>query len=382
MLQSVADSPANAMTFHVDVEQGRALAMPSFEALAVSRRLLQATGGFVDAPPHGLVVSLDIDRVRLVHAELIEQITNMTRGTLNAARGVGAASAMQMLADGSDFRAALPLGPDALWALYEMLGLGAIRAEQWRISFDVGEAWADVEQDFDVRALLHSTRFELLRLRLAEGTPLAELFAALAPAPEVEGALLTLGVDRARFPRACANWLRPLAEVAKGEGAPCDRYLDSFAELVSAWSGRLALFIEEDGAPFLLVDVESGRGDDPGALATWLEPLIDAAGIRGVSGGVHLEQRSGRRHVLVDTAGEIVLTMGRDEELAWFARGDVATLPADLAVRFRQPASTAFVGAAPALMIRAGETGLDLHVVGDEVRVSCRPATDERSPLR
>jgi hypothetical protein len=137
------------------------------------------------------------------------------------------------------------------------------------------------------------------------------------------------------FAAAFAQWFRPIAAVVKGEGPPCDRYVDELAALLGGWGGRLALVPGAGDAPVLLVsaretDVSLQRWLD------WLAPLLATARVEGLPADQRPERLDDGTLVLRDALGQLALRARLDDGVLWIVSGDAADPPLDLVQRFRE----------------------------------------------
>jgi hypothetical protein len=227
------------------------------------------------------------------------------------------------------------------------------------------------------RSLLNGFVSEL-RVRAAPGTPLIALAAALRPAPEMHDALV-FATDGPAFGRAVADWMRPLGELAKGEGAPCDRYLDELASILSGMGGTMALQASDDRG-CLMASGGSITPDSLQRLRTWATPILAAAGVGEAetsSASLTTRELSGGRTLLVAADGSPSATIGRRGEIAWLCSGESEAPDAALTAFERALASPPAAGA-PSLCLRSESIEADLRADGRELQLELRRTDDGR----
>ncbi len=430
MLAAMREPAADVMPIQVDVIDGHGLLVPSFEAVPVCLNLAAATGAFAASPPHDLVVSLDLRRLARVHAEALKQAEDRLRALATGAGVGGIFGAIAAARHGADAR-----GPsfnwEVLWAVKSMLDLDAVDAVQCQLDFDGAAAagtglWGGADPadpppanrpgdrdsgdsdpgdndpgdsdsgDSDpgdrtqrpeprdaLAALWRAVPQAALRARLGEASTLMPVVQTLAPAPLVGDVALVLAADAPAFARAFAECFRPVAEVVKGRGPPCDRYLDELATLLGGWGGVLALAVPPDGPPALLVSLAEGpaQGAAPGSAADfqawldWLQPLLLTARVEGMGAGLLLESRDDGLTTLHGSEG-VVATLGRRGPIGFCVFGDTAVAPAELCDRLQRALVAATGDPGPVLRADAFGAALDLDVDGRDLTLHWAVAPD------
>jgi hypothetical protein len=364
MLASIGELSQLEFPLQVRIEGDHALVVPSFEALAVCRDFLQEVRGFEHARPAEAMLSMDLAQLRIVYAEQIRRADQQLRAL---ASGASLAGPIAMLGTGAwrpDEEPGLSINWDLVAAVRAMLDLDHVDALQMHAS-----ASEDPEgrREETLEALLGSLSSVRLRVLLAEGSRLRPVLETLRPAPRDADALLLLRADPDRFAPAFAAWCRPLAEFAKGVGAPAERHVVRLAELLSAWDGLLGV-VEPPGPPGAYAILATVRGDGIGlaALAEWLEPLLRSAGAEDVPSGGRVEELADGRRCFRDAAGDIVLTTGRAGPVQWWVAGDGAAPASETLIRFAQVRD---VAEGPALRARVREARVELRQLGGETLV-------------
>lgn len=329
--------------FQIEQRDGIAFAAPSFEALSLCRSLHERLDG---PPPADVVLSVDLARVQTVYAAEIRTARDQFRALISGAR-VGAPLLMGMQVDGGIH---LPMNWELLWALLEMFEFEQFAAAQLWLSvpprmaaatpvgapavtpaapaadgdeqpeeLDAPEAddgVLDGGGDIPIDRLTQIS----LRVRLDKRSPLRAVVDSLRPAPGLEGAWLEAAADPDAFARAFAQWSRPISAVVKGEGPPCDRYVDELAALLGGWDGHLAFVPDAQGLPMLLLSTrESGVTLD--RWRAWLTPLLATAHIEGLPADARLERLDDGTLVVRDEQGEVVLRGRLDDGVLWVASG-------------------------------------------------------------
>jgi len=379
VLAALQDMGPPRLSFHARVLDGTAVVAPTFEAGSACAEVLQATGGFAGDPRRAAVLSFDLERVRTVYAREIAAYEEQLRGLLGGARTAGLAGMFARLGhDGdADGASASPLGLDVnwevLWALKEMLALGSLDAVQ--VQLDLPPDGSGSAGPLELLERLAAVQGASLRVRLAPGSPLLPLAESLRPAPELDGAALVLASDGPAFARACAEWLRPLAEVVKGEGPPCDRYVDELAEILGSFGGTLALLPLEDESWCLLADAGAARPDTLTRLGAWLAPLLATARVADAAGALTAREAPGGRTQLVDGEGEVRASVGRAGEVLWLRGGDADEPAAACAAFARALAGPAPTGA-PALRLATPLVDAALRTGSGELLVELRRKDD------
>jgi hypothetical protein len=432
MLGSMADTPAS-FGFELSEEDGQAIFAPSFEAAVACRSVLRSLDGFASAPPHTVVLSLDLARLRTVYAEPLAKAESQLRGVLSGAGTAGALGAAMMMKRGHGAGGPeLPVNWELLWALKDMFALGHVEAAQLAADFppevwklmagepeaedspdnatpdaasrrgheDEGDEPAgDDEARRDARGTADIEKFfELLggpvtaRVRLTPASSVAGVLAAAAPTPEIADARFVFAADPKTFAPAVAAWCAPIAEVVKGRGPPAQRYADEFARLLGAWDGLLAVVPAQDGRAMLLAGLAPGRAIEADAWRAWLEPLLATAHIEGFGGSLVDEVQTDGRHVLRDAGGAIALSYGAADDVVWAVAGEQSAPTAAALSAFREArASRAALAAGKTPVLRldapfgsrdggAGTRSLHaaIRVNGDEVQLSWQYAARDR----
>jgi hypothetical protein len=395
LVAAIQNAGPQSLAFQCNVEDGWALVAPTFEATSACRDVLRETGSFAGAPPRALVLGVDLDRVRTVYAAELKRMEDQFRALIGGAQAaglLGMASGMH----GGD-RPALDFGVkwEFVWAVKAMFDLSSFEGAQVALvqpgeAGDAGEVReADMDGDRDswratlegegarfVRDLL-AAREGALRLRLAPDVPLAALVAALRPAPEMHDALV-FATDGPAFGRAVADWMRPLGELAKGKGAPCDRYLDELASLLAGLGGTIALQVSGESKCLMAsggdITLESLQ-----RLRTWATPILAAAGVDAAEDSASLTTRelTGGRTLLVAADGSPRATLGRRGDIAWLCAGESDVPDAALTAFERALAAPPAVDA-PCLRLRSEAFEADLRADGRELQLELRRTDDGR----
>jgi hypothetical protein len=383
---AMANAASAIFPLHVEVRDEHALVAPSFEGLGVCTSLLRTTGGFVESPAETLVVSLNLDRVRVIHAETLRAWEDRLRSLVSGVQSGGALMGMMAMASRQDTGPPpLPVNWEMVWALKEMLQGDEMEALQLRISLGTpvpvpvpSEAEDEFGSDEPLDGFFDIPEAMSVRIAFSDDSRIADVLETITADAEVEGALFTLRVDPERFPRAFAEWCRPLAEVVKGEGPPCDRYLDDLVSLLSGWDGLLTLRPGDDGSPMLLLGMASDQALDSEALTDWLEPFLASARIEGLGDGVRAETLPDGRRVFMDAQGEPTLTVGQTGGVLWIAPG--ASGPPDVRARAAVEAALADPGdgGTPGLRISGDGVDLALSVQDRELGLDLRVREHDR----
>lgn len=379
---------AGSVTFplQVEIRDGHALVAPSIEALGVCSSLLRRTDGFVDSPPEMLVVSLNLDRVRVIHAETIRAWEDRFRSLISGVQSGGALMGMMAMATSQDTgRPPLPVNWEMVWALKEMFQGDEMDALQLRLGDGIpvpvpSEADEEFGGDGPLDGFVDIPGSMSMRVAFSGDSRIGDVLETITADPEVEGGAFTLRVDPERFPRAFAEWCRPLAEVVKGEGPPCDRYLDDLVGLLSGWDGLLTLRAGDDGMPMLLLGMSSEEALDSEALTDWLEPFFASARIEGWGDGVRAETLPDGRRVFMDAQGEPTLTVGQTGVVLWIAPGGSSPPDANSVAAVEAALSGAPGGGPPGLRFASAEAEIeiDLSVRERELNVDVRIPEHER----
>ena len=375
ILSTLEHAGPQSVAFRVQVEDDLALVGSTFEALSVCRDVLRQTDAFAQAPPRDVVLSLDLERLRTVYAEDLRNLEDQLKGLIGGAQTAGLLGMAARMGDDHEQGPALDLGVnwEIVWALKDMLGLSRLEALQ----VQVVTLPAPSGPDDTLMDRLESVHGGSLRVRAAPDAPLAALAATLRPAPDLRDATLVFAADGPAFARAVAEWMRPLGEVVKGKGAPCDRYLDELASILSVAGGTFAL-LEVDGEPCLLASAGSAQSDLLPRLSAWLAPLLAAAHIGSDGGGVTTRELGDGRTLLLDAEGAPHATIGRRGDAFWL-RGGEADEPTAAVTAFEQALSAPVPDGSPSLRVHTSigraelrsddrELVLELHRVDDDGR--------------
>lgn len=322
------------LAFHARVQDGTALLAPTFEAGSACAEVLRATRAFRHDPPRGLVASFDLERLRTVHAEDIARLEDQLRGLAGGARAAGLAGMFGRMGRGGEAEG-LPflsrVNWDVVWALKEMLAADSLAALQVQLDLPSAEVVADGAGRNPVDTLfgaLDGLQGLEARVRFEPGSRWQALVATLRPAPDLPGAALLLRADGPAFARAFAEWLRPLAEVVQGRGAPCDRYVDELASILGGFGGTLALHLPENGAWSLLADAGAAPPDALSRLSAWVAPLLVALRLEDAAGALGVREEEDGRLQLVGADGGVGATLGRSGEVLWLQPGAADEAPA------------------------------------------------------
>ena len=366
-LQSGGDT-----SFPVQIERrdDLAFAVPSFEALSLCRAVSERLSG---PPPAAVVLSVDLLRVQTVYAEEIRATHDQLKALIGGAR-MGSPLLMSMQEEGG---LDLPISWELLSALLDMFEARQFAAAQLGLALDPPSgppAEAGAEPDLALaEAQLERLTQVSLRVRFAPDSKLRAVVDSLRPAPSIEGAWLAAGADPATFARAFAEWTRPIAEVVKGEGPPCDRYVDELAALLSSWDGRLALVHGPGEQPLLLLGARESDVTLERWLG-WLDPLLATARIDGWPEEARPERLPDGTLVLSDPLDGSVQARGRvDGGVFWLLAGDGNEPDPALLQAFRdQPLPATAAGTAadgPALRARLTPSELQLSGRDGELRL-------------
>jgi hypothetical protein len=355
---SQATSPADVLgalqsggdtSFPLQIERRDdvAFAVPSFEALSLCRAVSERLSG---PPPAAVVLSVDLARVQTVYAQDIRTAHDQLRALISGAR-IGGPLLLSMQEEGG---LDLPINWELVWALLEMFEARQFEAAQLCLTLDppsgsTAETAGSPELAAAEAALERLTHVSL-RVRFGEDSRLRAVVDSLRPAPSLDDAWLEAGADPAAFARAFAEWTRPIAEVVKGEGPPCDRYVDEFAALLASWDGRLALVPGPGELPLLLVGARESDVTLERWLA-WLEPLLLTARIEGLPAEARPERLPDGALVLRDPLDGSIDARGRlDAGVFWLLAGDGKDPDPALLQAFReQPVPAGAAADGPAL---------------------------------
>ena len=364
--------------FQVEQRDGIAFAAPSFEALTLCRSLHARLDG---PPPADVLLSVDLARVRTVYAEEIRSARDQFRALISGAR-VGAPLLMGMQVDGGVH---LPVNWELLWALLEMFDLEQFAAAQLWLSVPVPAAAAtpaataaggeaDRDAAFDPGGAIERLTKISLRVRLSENSPLRAVVDGLRPAPGLAGAWAEAAADPDVFARAFAHWSRPVAAVVKGEGPPCDRYVDELAALLGGWGGHVALVPDAQELPVLLLSARES-GVTPERWLAWLTPLLATAHVEGLPADARPERLDDGTLVVRDAYGEVVLRGRLDDGVFWVATGESAEPGPALLQPFREATAPS---SGPALRARYDGHAVQLSVANGELWVQLTVHDDGR----
>jgi hypothetical protein len=366
------------LSFHVRGQDGWMLLAPTFEAASACADVLAATGGFAADPPRDVVLSLDLERVRLVHAEPIRKFEEQLKGLIGGVRTAGLFGVAARMGHGEGDGGGSPLGFDVnwevLWALKDMLDVEALQALQVQLQLPPAGAAESTDELPDLLQRVGAAQAATLRVRCAPGSPLHALVGALRPAPELPDATLVLAADGPAFARAFAEWTRPLAEVVKGEGPPCDRYVDELASILSGFGGTLALQ-DQGGDWCLLAQAGDSAPDALGRLGAWLAPLLATARLGDLGASVSVRASADGRTLLVDADGEARASVGRTGDVLWLRFGDQPA-PAEALAAFGRALAGPAPPGAPCLRLHAEPGDLELRADGAELHLALRRAVD------
>jgi len=356
-LQNGADT---SFPLQIERRDDVAFAVPSFEALSLCRTVNERLSG---PPPAAVVLSVDLARVQTVYAEDIRTAHDQLKALISGAR-VGGPLLMSMQEEGG---LDLPINWELVWALLDMFEARQFEAAQVGLALDPP---ADPVPELDAaQAALERLTHVSVRVRFAEDSALRAVVESLRPAPSLDRAWLEAGADPAAFARAFAEWTRPIAEVVKGEGPPCDRYVDELAALLASWDGRLALVPGPGELPLLLVgaresDVTLERWLD------WIEPLLSTARVEGWPTEARPERLPDGALVLRDPLDGSIAARGRlDAGVFWLLAGDGADPDPALLQAFReQPLPVGAAADGPALRAWLAPSRLQVSGHNGELR--------------
>lgn len=346
LMAALAEPSDTSLAWELHEAPGHALLVPSFEAAFVTRKLLE---GLPLARPDGLVVSVDLERLRLAWWDELEDAENALRGLLTGASSAGLAGwmggALQARGDGER---RLSFARPWLWTALTSLEPGALGGLQLQVrAGDGGRGVLTESGELDRLA-----RDSVLRVVWSEDTAFLRLLASLRPAPELasDDPGLSLAAEPRRFVPALVDWLRPLVEEAYGVGAPAERSLDELAGLLASWDGRLAALAGEDG-PVVLIGSGGTRRLEPQALASWWADFTRGLGAEQVLELPH--------HALVD---DVLVLFGADTDAQAV---DDALLALDRAEPPSDPG-------APAARLRLGDLDVGLTLADRQLDLALR----------
>ena len=350
MLGALQRGADTSFPLQIERRDDVAFAVPSFEALSLCRAVSERLSG---RPPAAVVLSVDLARVQTVYAEEIRAAHDQLKALISGAR-MGSPLFMGMQEEGG---LDLPINWELISALLDMFEARQFAAAQLGLALDPlsGPPAAAPDLATAEAALERLTRVSL-RVRFAQDSKLSAVVDSLRPAPVLDDAWLAAGADPAAFARAFAEWTRPIAEVVKGEGPPCDRYVDELAALLSSWDGRLALVHGPGELPLLLVGARESDVTLERWLG-WLEPLLATARLEGWPEEARPERLPDGTLVLTDPLDGSVQARARlDAGVFWLLAGEGNDPDPALLQAFREqpvpamPAGTASDG--PALRAR------------------------------
>jgi hypothetical protein len=400
-LASLGKAASLEFVMQVRLEDGRALIVPSFEALAVCRDFLDEVPGYATLRPTAGLVSLDLAQLRIVYAEQIRSVDQQLQALVTGARLGGPLGLLGALASGAGSDrdgdpggepggksrgrpggAGLDLGVsinwELVWALRAMLDLEAVDALQLHVTA-ASDGAHPAPAGLD--GLLASLTTARLRWRLAPDSALRPVLDTLRPVPDGLDARLLLAAEPDRFGPAFAAWCRPLADFTMGEGAPSDRYVDALASLLSGFDGLLGVFQPggPESSPVILASVRE-PGVDLERVVEWLGPLLRSAGVEELPTAGQVHGLDDGRQQLRGASGEVVLTTGRRGPVQWFTSGEGGEPPADLLIRFAGSASastSAFASDGPSLSfdVLGARAGV-FHVDGETLIDVTLPGAD------
>ncbi len=322
MMAAIGQPVAASSTWELSFREGQALIVPSFEAAFVVGKLLDElpldgleSGGLESAsaptanPGSSVVLSVDMERIRLTYYEEFQQSSRQLQALLSGDPDAGPVGTLgRMLRErggggGDGPLGELPVDGPTVLAMIEMLAVDSIgafqlQADGWNLAaelFDRGPgATTDEGSSFDETATPDPAsglgQMGLVyRQRWSEPSALSALLDSLRPVPAQgpSGQRAMLSADPDDFPRALAAWLRPLIEVVHGPGEASAERLDDLAELLSPWDGLLMVG-ESDGTPLAVATLQPGERLNTSALLAWFRPLLDA-----VEGGQHRAGNAG-----------------------------------------------------------------------------------------
>jgi len=382
MMDALGGGAAGAVRlpdFEIAVHEDWALLAPSFESRTVLRAVLQDSPALARAPRNSLRAGLDIGRLEVVHAEelasLHDRVMGLTSGTMSGA----ALGRLALLTAGGHFAGeeGLRINAEVLRALVQLVLVGspvtAMRLE-WTgpdlVATPDGDAlepdsgWRPAESRFSVIADLDTRHAP------------ARALAALRPLPAedgLSGAAFTLSASAADFAEAFAEWLRPLGEVVKGRGPPCDRWLAELRRLIAGWGGWLAVTADESG-PLLVFDSGSSAVTARDTL-DWLAPLLATARVRDLPLPLSLVETGGGGLQFVDASGAVLLQCGQRGAVTWVGspgRSGVAEAALDV---FERAALAAPQATGPALRVSVERLPLQatVSVTGSRLHLELAP---------
>jgi hypothetical protein len=382
VMEAMRNAVTQSLPFHVAFEDDWALIAPTFEATSACRGVLRETGGFVASPPQALVVASDLERVRLVYAAEIQRLEDQLRALIGGAQAAGLAGLASGMHGGDGPAIDLGVKWEFLWALKDMLDVSTtVDGVQLTVPQPEVSAGSFADHDDGPAGGYVQSLFEGLtgsvRVQLAPGTPLAALAASLRPAPELPDALV-VACDGPAFGRAMADWMRPLAELVKGEGPPCERYLDEAATLLAGFGGTLALKIVDD-TPYLLASGADVTPERLLQLRTWLAPILVASGSEAAmpdAGEFTTRELSGGRTLLVAADGTPRTTVGRRGDVVWLCPGEAGE-PDAAVTAFARVLAAPPSADAPALCLRSESFDADLRASSGELVLDVRHRDDD-----
>jgi hypothetical protein len=173
-------------------------------------------------------------------------------------------------------------------------------------------------------------------LAFEQGSPHAGLIGVLRPAPAVEGADVVLAIDPTRAGVALGAWLGPHLSALESVWT---RELDLEIELPDALDGTLAVFTREHPETVVVFGVQAGRALEWERL---LNEVVDAGSDAYAEAEPNkappqpeIRQREdGATELFLD--GEVWLTAGQIDDVAWIAEGEIAVPPGDLCLRMSE----------------------------------------------
>ncbi|GJM21709.1 MAG: hypothetical protein DHS20C15_16240 [Planctomycetota bacterium] len=278
------------LPLRLKTENGRALLAPSLEGVVVTRRVLDELDGMQSGAGPALVATLNVERLAdTYYAELQQVLANLRSALLGAKlAGLGgmlSGALNEAARGGRSPLGELPVPPAAVWAFLELLGPQRVEALGLRcesLDVDVGDG-ADTDTELaDVSAARASVLDALdavdmeFTMRYAANAPERQVLQAFRPAPSLPGDSFVAFADPTLAADALANWLRPLAVLAHGDGTTASAWQQEFVSLCAPWDGRVIARRLPDGELALFLGTYASAEWDLPATEAWLRPLADA----------------------------------------------------------------------------------------------------------
>ena len=391
LMAAIGQPVSTASDWQLTFREGQALIVPSFEAAFVMGKLLdelplESVVSQAGRPDSSVVLSVDLERLRLTYYEELEQFTRQLDALLSGDPDAGPVGALGRLISerggGDSPLGNLPVDGPTVLALIEMLSVDLIGAFQLQAHglLSVGQLY-----DGDVGILPNFGQRRLVyRQRWTETSALSELLQSLRPVPaqEQSGQRALLSADPDAFPQALAAWLRPLVEVVHGPGEVSDERLDDLTELLSPWDGLLMVG-ESDGAPLGVATLQSGQRLNTTRLLAWFRPLIAAfeGGQRSDGAGEGDESADGERRgddgastaigvLMVEEDAELPLSTWSLDDLLVIGTGEEDPLEVEAlldSARSLRALDTPAAGPWLELLIDGGQ--LSVETVGDSLEI-------------